>query len=102
MNGFTQALSQAQWKVVCKVADIPVDGVHMVQRGLAWQDLPGVELHRTGAGVVYAVLSGLPERHYAVLVDAGEVYMDVTELNAPASRAEAALLGSFAVAPQVV
>ena len=98
MNG----LMQAQWKAICKVADIPVEGLRMVQRGLAWQELPGVELHRTQADVVYAVLSGLPDRHYAVLVDGGEVYMDVSELNAPASRAEAALMGMYAVAPQVV
>jgi nitrite reductase (NADH) small subunit len=96
------SLNHAQWKFICKVAEIPVDGIRLVERGLAWQGLPAVELHRTGSDGVYAVLTGLPDRHYAVLVQEGLVYLDVNELNAPASRAEAALAGAYGVTPRVL
>jgi nitrite reductase (NADH) small subunit len=95
-------LNHVQWKAICKVAEIPVDGSYLVQRGLAWQELPGVELHRTQSDTVFAVLAGLPDRYYAVLVQEGLVYLDLSELNAPATRAEAALAGLHGVTPQVV
>ncbi|WP_338766692.1 nitrite reductase small subunit NirD [Massilia sp. METH4] len=40
-------------------------------------------------------------RRYAVKVEDGKVYLDLLELNAPASRAEAALAGTYGVAPLV-
>ncbi len=90
-----------QWKAVCKIKDIPLYGAHAVARGLAWQELPKVEVVRITADSVLARLEGSGERRYAVKVEDGKVYLDVNELNAPASRAEAALAGSFAVAPHV-
>ena len=40
-------------------------------------------------------------RKYSVKVEDGNVYLDLNELNAPASKAEAALAGACAVAPHV-
>lgn len=129
-----------QWKMICKVKDIPLLGARVVQRGLAWQELPGVALFRAGEEQFYALLDSRPQvggalslglvhdgrvscarqgwsidlasgrvappgegcaRTYRVKVDDGKVYLDLVELNAPASRAEAALAGSYAVAPHV-
>ena len=89
-----------QWKAVCKLHDIPLDGAHSVARGLAWQELPNVEVFRHEGDRVVALLEG-GQRRYAVKVEDGKVYLDVHELTAPASRAEAALAGSFAVLPHV-
>ena len=89
-----------QWKAFCKVKDIPLQGCHPVERGLAWQELPKVELIRTDGDLVLALLEG-STRRYAVKVEDGRVYLDVNELNAPASRAEAALAGAYAVMPHV-
>jgi len=89
-----------QWKAVCKVKDIPLHGAYAVARGLAWQDLPKVEVFRHEGDLVVALLEG-GMRHYAVKVEDGKVFLDVNELNAPASRAEAALAGSYAVLPHV-
>ena len=89
-----------QWKAVCKLKDIPLDGAHAVPRGLAWQELPKVEVFRHEGDAVVALLEG-GMRHYAVKVEDGKVYLDVNELNAPASRAEAALAGSYAVIPHI-
>ena len=89
-----------QWKAVCKVKEIPLDGAYAVARGLAWQDLPKVEVFRHEGDLVVALLEG-GVRHYADKVEDGKVYLDVNELNAPASRAEAALAGSYAVLPHV-
>lgn len=89
---------QEHWKQVCRIRDIPATGAYVVPRGLAWQELPGVALSRTADDAIVALLDspGLPEeapRHYRVKVEAGRVYLDLAELNAPASRAEAALAG---------
>ena len=40
-------------------------------------------------------------RMYAVRILDGRIYLDVNELNIPASKAEQALAGSFAVLPHV-
>jgi len=94
------------WKLICKLKDIAPQGVRLVPRGLAWQELPGVAVIRTLDDQVFAVLDGgrLDQgavRHYAVKVEDGKIYLDLNELNAPASRAEAALAGAFGVAPHV-
>lgn len=139
-----------QWKVICKLKDVPLHGARMVQRGLAWQDLPGVALFRTDGDKVYALLdccpwqggrlahgivigenllgahnswhielgtgrvvvpgtgaqSGEPAadesyyvRTYRVRLMDGRVCLDMNEMNTPASRAEWALAGSYAVLP---
>lgn len=127
-----------QWKLVCKVKDIPVAGACLVPRGLAWQELPGVAVFRTADERIFALLDSCPHkggplsqgtvlaehvqcprhawnisletgcavapeqgctRRYAVKVEEGKVYLDLLELNAPASRAEAALAGTYGVAP---
>jgi nitrite reductase (NADH) small subunit len=130
-----------QWKLICKLKDVPQDGARLVPRGLAWQELPGVALFRTAEDQVYAVLDNCPHqrgslsdhatlgeqiccprhrwnigqedacgatpqdgcaRRYTVKVEDGKVYLDLDELSAPASRAEAALAGSFGVATRVM
>ncbi|WP_107876524.1 hypothetical protein [Pseudoduganella sp. UC29_71] len=88
------------WKLICKLKDIPPQGVRVVPRGLAWQELPGVAVIRTLDDQVFAILDG-GARHYAVKLEDGRIYLDLNELNAPASRAEAALAGAFGVAPHV-
>jgi nitrite reductase (NADH) small subunit len=88
------------WKLICKLKDIPPQGVRVVPRGLAWQELPGVAVIRTLDDQVFAILDG-GTRHYAVKLEDGRIYLDLNELNAPASRAEAALAGAFGVAPHV-
>ncbi len=124
-----------QWTAMCKVKDIPVLGARVLQRGLGWQELPGVALFRTADDQVYAFLDRWPDgqgtlagarvvgdclvcpcsqrsmalaggamadgscgKCYEVRLERGKVYLDLTALNAPASRAEAALAGAFAVA----
>ncbi|CDG81535.1 nitrite reductase (NAD(P)H) small subunit [Janthinobacterium agaricidamnosum] len=49
-----------RWKVICKLKDVPLQGARLVQRGLAWQDLPGVALFRTADDKVYALLDCCP------------------------------------------
>ena len=83
------------WKAVCRIRDISLYRAHLVQRGLAWQELPGVEVFRTEDDNVVARLEGGGARHYSVLVEGDKVYLDQDELNAPASRAEAALSGLY-------
>src|SRR5450830_287769 len=129
-----------QWKMICRLKELPQAGVRMVQRGLAWQELPGVALFRTMDDMVYALLDMLPSlggplahgelrgtslvgphdswcieldtgclttpnpgmaRLYAVRILDGRVYLDLNELNIPASKAEQALAGSYAVLPHV-
>ncbi len=129
-----------QWKVICKVSDIPVLGARVVQRGLAWQELPNVAVFRSSEDKVFALLDRCPHKggplsqgivfgetvacplhnwnielgsgcanapdhgcakKYTVKVEDGKVYLDLNELNAPASKAEAALAGAHAVAPHV-
>jgi nitrite reductase (NADH) small subunit len=129
-----------QWKAICKVDDIPVLGARVVQRGLAWQELPNVAVFRNGDDKVFALLDRCPHKggplsqgivfgetvacplhnwnielgsgcaaapdhgctpRYSVKVEDGMVYLDLNELNAPASKAEAALAGAHAVAPHV-
>ena len=130
-----------QWKMICKVDEIPMIGARIVERGLAWQELPGVALFRTGDNKVFGLLDLCPHqgggrlsqgrvcggqvacplhnidvaldsgcavapakgcvRQYKVRVEQGKVYLDMNELRAPASRAEAALAGLFAAAPHV-
>jgi nitrite reductase (NADH) small subunit len=98
-----------QWKLICKVKDVPLSGARLVPRGLAWQELPGVALFRTDEDSVYAVLDGggvepreSCARRYSVKVEDCKVYLDIGELSAPASKAEAALAGTFGVATRVM
>jgi len=93
-----------RWKLICKLKDVPVSGARLVPRGLAWQELPGVALFRIGEEEVQAVLeSDEPEpRRYSVKVEDCRVYLDLDELSAPASQAEAALAGAFGVATRVM
>jgi nitrite reductase (NADH) small subunit len=129
-----------QWKMICRLKELPQAGARMVQRGLAWQDLPGVALFHAADDTVYALLDQLPclggplahgelrghslvgphdgwnidleagclvspmtamARLYAVRILDGRVYLDLNELNTPASKAEQALAGSYAVLPHV-
>lgn len=131
---------QEQWKPICKIKDIPLLGARLVQRGLAWQELPDVAIFRTADDRVFALLDSCPQhggalsrgvvygenvvcpqhhwsvdlasgclgvpgegsaKTFAVKLDDGKVYLDINELSAPASRAEAALAGSFAVATHI-
>ncbi len=94
-------MTEQQWKPVCRIKDVPTDGVRVVQRGLAWQELPGVELSRGDGDQVTAVLQGGLKR-FAVRIEDKRVFLDLNELKAPASRAEAALAGAFAVAAPAV
>ncbi|WP_343728768.1 hypothetical protein [Duganella sp.] len=92
-----------QWKLVCKLKDVPLGGgVRLVPRGLAWQELPGVALFRTGEESVHAVLDCDSARRYSVKVEGMKVYLDLEELSAPASPAEAALAGRSGVATSMV
>ena len=99
-----------QWKLICKLKDVPLDGgARLVPRGLAWQELPGVALFRTGEESVHAVLDcrGVDPRcsnarRYSVRVEGMKVYLDLEELSAPASQAEAALAGQAGVATSLV
>jgi len=98
------------WKLVCKLKDVPLEqGARLIPRGLAWQELPGVALFRTGEENVHAVLEcqGVDPRcsnarRYSVRVEGCKVYLDLDELSAPASKAEAALAGQFGVATSMV
>jgi nitrite reductase (NADH) small subunit len=97
-----------QWKLICKVKDVPLSGARLVPRGLAWQELPGVALFRTDEESVFAVLETVDveprasgARKYSVKVEDCTVYLDLEELSAPASKAEAALAGSFGVATRL-
>ena len=83
------------WKAVCRIRDISLYHAHLVQRGLAWQELPGVEVFRTEDDNVIARLEGGGAKRYSVLVEGDKVYLDQNELNEPASRAEAALAGIY-------
>lgn len=92
------------WKLICKLKDLLPQSARLVPRGLAWQELPGVAVSRTADDEVIAQLDCSPEqgaRRYAVKLEDGKIYLDLNELNAPASRAEAALAGAFGVAPHV-
>ncbi|MYM37191.1 hypothetical protein GTP44_24155 [Duganella sp. FT50W] len=100
----------ANWKVVCKLKDVPLaEGARLVPRGLVWQELPGVALFRTGGDCVHAVLDcggvdprGSDARRYSVKVERCKVLLDLDELSAPASTAEAALAGRSGVATSLV
>ncbi len=98
-----------QWKVICKLRDIPMPGARMVQRGFAWQELPGVVVFRTEDDQVIALLDRCASesgdgcvKRFKVKVEDGLVSLDLNELSEPASKAEAALAGSFGVATQFV
>jgi nitrite reductase (NADH) small subunit len=135
-----------QWKMVCKVKDIAPGGVRVVQRGLAWQELPGVALFRSADERFFALLDRCPQgggplagglvdsdsvrcpdghwavdlasgrvsaagagaepaptvRRYTVRVEEARLYLDISEMNAPASKAEAALAGTFSVSTHFV
>lgn len=90
-----------QWKLICKLKDIPPLGTRLVPRGLAWQELPGVLLERDSGEAIYARLNADEGRPYRVKVEEGRVYLDLLELREPASRAEAALAGTYGVSPLV-
>lgn len=110
----------AQWKAICRVKDLPPLAVRLVPRGLAWQELPGVALFRTADDRVCALLDYCPRRggplsksapleqylgvarQYSVKVEEGKIHLDLDELGAPASQAEAALAGAFGVAARVM
>lgn len=130
-----------QWKMICKVRDLAVGEHRLVQRGLAWQELPGVVLYRTGEEAFHALLDRFPQsggplsqgviegdwivcprqgwrialasgcagaagqdctRVYGVKIEDGKIFLDLAQLNAPASRAEAALAGAFSVTTHIV
>ena len=52
---------------------MPVEGVRLVQRGLAWQELPGVALSRNDSDQVSAVLDGGAKR-FVVKLEEGKVF----------------------------
>ncbi|HEY0063698.1 MAG TPA: hypothetical protein VGC21_16390 [Telluria sp.] len=90
---------EPSWKAVCRIRDVlPHKGLR-VARGLAWQELPGVDLCHSADGTLRACLEGDAARVYSIRIEGEKVYLDANELNAPASRAEAALAGQLAVAP---
>lgn len=88
------------WKAVCRLRDLSLQRAYLVPRGLAWQELPGVEVFRNEDDSVIARLEG-GAKIYAVKVEGDKVFLDLEELDAPASRAEAALAGHFGVAPHI-
>ncbi|HEU4775474.1 MAG TPA: hypothetical protein VFS95_01535 [Telluria sp.] len=88
------------WKAVCRIKDLS-EKAHRVARGLAWQELPAVRVERAANDEVVAHLEGDRARSYTVRLEGDKVLLDLNELNAPASRAEAALAGHFAVAPHI-
>ncbi len=114
-----------QWKVICKVTDIPVLGSRVVNRA----DKPNVAIFRNSEDKVFALLDRCPHKggplsqgivfgervacplhnwsiglndgcaaapdegctqKYSVKVEAGDVYLDLLELNAPVGEAAAA------------
>lgn len=114
-----------QWKVICKVTDIPVLGSRVVNRA----DKPNVAIFRNSEDKVFALLDRCPHKggplsqgivfgervacplhnwsiglgdgcaaapdegctqKYSVKVEAGDVYLDLVELNAPVSEAAVA------------
>ena len=87
-----------QWKVICKVKDIAPQGARVVQRGFAWQELPGVVVFRTQGDNFIALLDrGVSDggiKRFKVKVEDGLVSLDMKELSEPASKAEAALAGA--------
>ena len=62
-----------QWKMICRLKDMPLAGARMVQRGLAWQDLPGVALFRAADDTVYALLDTVPCLGGPLAQDGGDV-----------------------------
>lgn len=129
-----------QWKMICKVDDIPMLGARVVRRGLAWQELPGVAIFRTSEDKIFVLLDQCPHKGgplsqgivfgervacplhnvnialdsgcavapdegctktYSVKVEQGNVFLDLNELNAPATKAEQALAGAFGIAPHI-
>jgi nitrite reductase (NADH) small subunit len=50
------------WKLICKLKDIPEQGAHLVPRGLAWQELPGVAVFRIAGDKVFALLDSCPHK----------------------------------------
>ena len=95
-----------QWKVICRVKDIAPQGARLVQRGLAWQELPSVVIFRTDGDNFIALLDrsagagGI--KRFKVKVEDGQISLDMKELSEPASKEEAALAGAFGVATQFV
>ncbi|MES2324840.1 MAG: hypothetical protein V4633_21485 [Pseudomonadota bacterium] len=71
-------------------------------RALAWQELAAVDVFCADDERVLARLEGDGARYYTVRVEGGRVYLDLNELNAPASRAEAALGDAWSVIPRAV
>ncbi len=51
-----------QWKKICFVKDIPMLGARIVQRGLAWQELPNVAVFRTAEDKIFALLDRCPHK----------------------------------------
>jgi nitrite reductase (NADH) small subunit len=113
-----------QWKVICKVTDIPVLGSRVVNRA----DKPNVAIFRNSEDKVFALLDRCPHKGgplsqgivfgervacplhnwsigmgdgcaaapdegctqtFSVKIEAGDVYLDAVELNAPVEAATA-------------
>jgi nitrite reductase (NADH) small subunit len=95
-----------QWKVICRVKDIPLQGARMVQRGFAWQELPSVVIFRPDGDNFIALLDRSASdgcvKRFKVRVEDGQVSLDMKELSEPASKAEAALAGAEGVTTQFV
>jgi nitrite reductase (NADH) small subunit len=98
-----------QWKVICKVKDIPLQGARMVQRGFAWQELPSVVIFRLDGDNFIALLDRCASaagdgcvKRFKVKVADGQVSLDMKELSEPASKKEAALAGASGVTTQFV
>src|SRR5471032_1267169 len=121
-----------QWKMICRLKELPQAGVRMVQPGvavvhgaddtvyalldmlpclsgpLAHGELRGTSLVGPqeswvidlDAGCLVSPMTGMA-RLYKVRILDGRVYLDLNELNTPASKAEQALAGSYAVLPHV-
>ncbi|MDB5920202.1 MAG: nirD [Massilia sp.] len=97
-----------QWKVICRIKDIAPQGARMVQRGFAWQELPGVVLFRLDGDNFLALLDRCASdgdgcvKRFRVKVEGGQVSLDMNELSEPASTKEAALAGAAGVTTQFV
>jgi nitrite reductase (NADH) small subunit len=75
-----------------------------LSQGIVFGDKVACPLHNwnieLGSGCAAAPDVGCTKK-YSVKVEDGNVFLDANELNAPADQAEAALAGSFSVAPHI-
>jgi nitrite reductase (NADH) small subunit len=106
----TEENMSEQWKVICRVKDIPLQGARRVQRGFAWQELPSVVIFRLDGDNFIALLDRCASaaagdgcvKRFKVKVEDGQVSLDMKELSEPASKKEAALAGASGVTTQFV